>query len=61
MLDPGANVAADGSNQTPLDIEEACPAIVTGASGGIGHAIAERLAEEGAAVVVSYGTSADNA
>jgi 3-oxoacyl-[acyl-carrier protein] reductase len=36
-------------------------AIVTGASGGIGHAIAERLARQGAAIVVSYGKSADKA
>src|SRR5215510_8867685 len=36
-------------------------AIVTGASAGIGHAIAERLAQEGATVVVNYGKSADKA
>ena len=36
-------------------------AIVTGASGGIGHDIAERLAQEGATVVVNYGKSADKA
>ena len=36
-------------------------AIVTGASGGIGQAIAGRLAEEGATVVVNYGKSADKA
>ena len=36
-------------------------AIVTGASGGIGHAIAERLAQEGAAIAVTYGKSADKA
>ena len=35
--------------------------IITGASGGIGRAIAERLALEGAAVVVNYGKSADKA
>lgn len=36
-------------------------AIVTGSSSGIGRAIAERLAEEGAIVVVNYGTSAEKA
>ena len=36
-------------------------AIVTGASAGIGRGIAERLAQEGAAVVVNYGKSADKA
>lgn len=36
-------------------------AIVTGASGGIGRAIAERLALEGVWVVVNYGKSADEA
>jgi 3-oxoacyl-[acyl-carrier protein] reductase len=36
-------------------------AIVTGASAGIGRVIAERLAQEGAAMVVNYGKSADKA
>jgi len=36
-------------------------AIVTGASSGIGRAIAERIAGEGATVVVNYGKSADKA
>jgi len=36
-------------------------AVVTGSSAGIGQAIAKRLAEEGATVVVNYGKSADKA
>ena len=36
-------------------------AIVTGSSDGIGRAIAERLAQDGATVVVNYGKSADRA
>jgi 3-oxoacyl-[acyl-carrier protein] reductase len=36
-------------------------AIVTGASSGIGRAIAERLGEDGAIVVVNYGTSVEKA
>jgi 3-oxoacyl-[acyl-carrier protein] reductase len=36
-------------------------AVVTGASDGIGRAIAERLTQEGAMVVANYGKSADKA
>ncbi len=36
-------------------------AIVTGASSGIGRAIAERIADEGAIVVVNYSSSAEKA
>jgi 3-oxoacyl-[acyl-carrier protein] reductase len=36
-------------------------AVVTGASNGIGRAIAERLAQEGATIIVNYGKSVDKA
>ena len=36
-------------------------ALVTGASRGIGHAIAERLSQAGAAVVINYANNADDA
>ena len=36
-------------------------AIVTGGSGGIGAAICDRLAQDGAKVVVHYGGHADEA
>jgi NAD(P)-dependent dehydrogenase (short-subunit alcohol dehydrogenase family) len=36
-------------------------AIVTGASHGIGRAIAERLAHDGATIVVNYSKSAESA
>ena len=36
-------------------------AIVTGASRGIGRAIAQRLAQDGASLVINYGRSADEA
>ena len=36
-------------------------ALITGASGGIGTAIAARLAREGAAVVIHYGTNVERA
>ena len=36
-------------------------AIITGSSDGIGRAIAERLAQDGATIVVNYGKSADKA
>ena len=36
-------------------------AIVTGSSDGIGRAIAERLAQDGATVVVNYSKSAEKA
>ena len=41
---------------TPLNDQVA---VVTGASRGIGRATAERLARDGATVVINYATSAD--
>ncbi len=34
-------------------------AIITGASRGIGRAIAQRLAQDGATIVINYGRSAE--
>lgn len=36
-------------------------AIVTGGSGGIGQALCDRLAQEGAKIVINYRSSADEA
>ena len=44
-----------------MDMLKEKAAVVNGASRGIGRATTERLAQEGAAVVVNYATSADEA
>ena len=64
MTEPGSRNACDvrmhatSIRQTTLDGQRA---LVTGASSGIGAAIARGLAEAGAAVVVNYVTGADQA
>ena len=44
-----------------MDMLKEKAAVVNGASRGIGRATTERLAQDGAAVVVNYATSADEA
>jgi 3-oxoacyl-[acyl-carrier protein] reductase len=56
----GQRTAAGKSGPVPQRLAGKV-AVVTGASRGIGAAIAARLAAEGAAVVVNYGRSADAA
>src|SRR3974390_2227451 len=57
----GAEIPYHFSRKKCARVGRRSGAIVTGASGGVGQAIAERLDREGAAAVVNYGSSADKA
>ena len=61
MDEPADGEWQDGNGGVGMELLKGKVAIVTGSSSGIGRAIAERLAQDGATVVVNYHAHAEKA
>ena len=61
MDEPADGEWQDGNGGVGIELLKGKVAIVTGSSSGIGRAIAERLAQDGATVVVNYHAHAEKA